>query len=87
MTIILPFDLAIDEMRVLQEYRRIGTRTLTREDIAAIRHPGTGVTGAVDRLIAKGYLSTDESGLTLTGRADEFLAIDVKPAAPNGPGR
>ena len=83
MAIILPFDLGIDEMRVLQEYRRIGVRTLSREDIAAIRHPGSGGASALDRLVAKGYLVPEESGMTLTPRADAFLAIDVKPAAPN----
>ena len=76
MAIILPFPLSAAEMRVLQEYRRVGTDTLPVEVIKAIKHPIGGGEAPALSLVAKGYLTSD---FALTGKAKEFLAIDFKP--------
>jgi hypothetical protein len=76
MTIVLPFPLTAQEMRVLQEYRRLGTDNLPIEVIKAIKHPVGGGDAPALSLVAKGYLT---SGFALTEKAKEFLAIDFKP--------
>jgi hypothetical protein len=76
MTIVLPFPLTAQEMRVLQEYRRLGTDNLPIEVIKAIKHPVGGGDAPALSLVAKGYLT---SGFVLTEKAKEFLAIDFKP--------
>ena len=79
MAIVLPFPLTIQEMRVLQEFRRIGTDTLTADQIKAIKHPAGGGEDPAKALVAKGFLAGDGSGYSLTEKAKEFLAIDPKP--------
>ncbi len=80
MAIVLPFPLSIQEMRVLQEYRRAAAETLTSDAIKAIKHPAGGGEAPAQSLVSKGFLTTDGSaGYTLTEKAKEFLAIDAKP--------
>ncbi len=82
MAIVLPFPLTIQEMRVLQEFRRIGTETMSLAAIKAIKHPvGLSPDAAVAALTSKGYLVADETGqsMALTEPAREFLAIDARP--------
>ena len=79
MAIVLPFSLSIQEMRVLQEYRRIGTETLASDTIKSIKHPVGGGEAPAESLAAKGFLSRDGSSYSLTEKAKEFLAIDAKP--------
>jgi len=76
MAIILPFPLTAQEMRVLQEYRRIGTDSLPIDTIKSIKHPIGGGDSPALSLVAKGYLTSD---FALTEKAKEFLAIDFKP--------
>jgi hypothetical protein len=79
MAIILPYPLSAAEMRVLQEYRRVGTDTLPVEPIKAIKHPIGGGDAPALTLVAKGYLAADGSNFALTEKAKKFLAIDYKP--------
>jgi len=80
MAIVLPFPLTIQEMRVLQEYRRVVCETLTTEAIKSLKHPSGGGEAPAQSLVSKGFLTTDGSGAyTLTEKAKEFLAIDAKP--------
>ena len=81
MAIILPLNLTSQEIRVLQEYRRLNAETLPLATITALKHPaGGGETPAVG-LVGKGFLETDASreNFTLTQKAKDFLAIDAKP--------
>ena len=83
MAIILPYDMSVEEMRVLQEFRRINAQTLTAEHVATIRHPTSGPGEAHgEALVRRGYLTRSDEGYTLTPRGQEFLAIDAKPAEP-----
>ena len=77
MAIILPFTLSIQEMRVLQEFRRLGTETMTADAIKAIKHPVGGGQAPAQSLVTKGYLRAGESGYSLTDAAKEFLARKV----------
>ena len=80
MAIVLPFPLTVQEMRVLQEFRRVGGDTMTADAIKAIKHPTGGGEAPAQSLAAKGFLTSDGSGgYTLTEKAKEFLAIDAKP--------
>lgn len=80
MPIVLPFPLTVQEMRVLQEFRRVGTETLAPDAVKAIKHPSGGGEVPAQSLVSKGFLSSDGSGgYTLTEKAKEFLAIDAKP--------
>ena len=83
MTIVLPFPLTAQEMRVLQEYRRAGTDTLPIDAIKSIKHPIGGGDAPALSLVAKGYLTSD---FALTEKAKEFLAIDYKPEVESGGG-
>jgi hypothetical protein len=82
--IILPLDLTVAEIRVLQEFRRIGVETLQRSDIEAVRHPVVPEKPA-EGLLRKGYLTAADDTFTLTDKARAFLAIDAKPAVPGAP--
>ena len=79
MAIVLPFSLSIQEMRVLQEFRRFAADALPIDTIKAIRHPVGGGDAPALSLVAKGYLAADGSTFSLTGKAKEFLAIEAKP--------
>jgi hypothetical protein len=81
MAIIMSHPMTSQEMRVLQEFRRLGVETLSVAAIKALKHPvGGGETPAIS-LTSKGYLTPDPGAgsYTLTGKAKDFLALDVKP--------
>ncbi len=79
MAIVLPFPLSIQEMRVLQEFRRIKADTMTADAVKAIKHPVGGGDAPAQSLMAKGFLTSNDGGFTLTEKSKEFLAIDAKP--------
>jgi hypothetical protein len=89
--IILPLGLTSEEIRVLQEFRRLNAESLTAETIKALKHP-SGVTGDAPAvsLADKGWLTIDgpRENYALTEKSREFLAIEAKPMfeeAPSGP--
>ena len=69
------------EIRVLQEYRRLTTETMPLSAIKAIRHPTGGGEAPALSLVAKGFLLSDETreNFRLTETAREFLSYDPKP--------
>lgn len=69
------------EIRVLQEFRRVAAETLSTDAIKAIKHPTGGGEEPAISLISKGYLTADDgrTSFTLTEKAKEFLAFDPKP--------
>jgi hypothetical protein len=69
------------EIRVLQEFRRIASDTMSATAIKAIKHPTGGGDAPAFSLVAKGYLTVDDGreSFTLTQKAKEFLAYDPKP--------
>jgi hypothetical protein len=81
MAIIMSHPMSAQEMRVLQEYRRVKTESLSIDAIRAIKHPAGGGEAPAASLVQKGYLTTngDAAQFTLTQKAKDFLAIDVKP--------
>ena len=82
MVIVLPFPLTVQEMRVLQEYRRIACDTLTAEAIKAIKHPTGGGEAPAHRWWPRAFSRrTAPAATTLTEKAKEFLAIDAKPCS------
>ena len=50
------------EMRVLQEFRRVAKETLPLASIDAIKHPAGGGKAPALSLVAKGYLAADATG-------------------------
>lgn len=81
MAIIMSQPLTTTEMRVLQEYRRISAQTMPIDAIKAIKHPAGGGEAPAASLAEKGYLDADATAqnFTLTRKAKDFLAIEVKP--------
>jgi len=77
-----------EEIRVLQEFRRISAETLDLGAIKAIKHPAGGGEAPAISLIGKGYLTADDArqSFTLTPKAKEFLAYDPKPEFEDGGG-
>jgi hypothetical protein len=80
MSINLPLGLTSEEIRVLQEFRRLNAGSLPLETIKAIKHPA----GAVGErpaasLVAKGFLTGEGDGFVLTPKAKDFLAIEAVP--------
>jgi len=73
--------LAPQEIRVLQEFRRVEAKSMTLEEIRKIKHPAKGGEAPAYSLVEKGYLTVDESGqkFALTALATEFLAYDPVP--------
>ncbi len=86
MAIIMSHPMSPQEIRVLQEYRRINVELLSLDQIKAIKHPAGGGEAPAASLVQKGYLSTNGTAgnFTLTQKAKDFLAIDVKPEAESG---
>jgi hypothetical protein len=74
------------EIRVLQEFRRMTTDTLALTAIKTIKHPVGGGEAPVLSLVQKGYLTADEGrqNFILTLKAKEFLAYDPKPEFEEG---
>ncbi|HVR42224.1 MAG TPA: hypothetical protein VMS56_02165 [Thermoanaerobaculia bacterium] len=80
MAVKLPDGLRGDQIRILQEFRRLGARELAREQIDAIRHPTGGGADALNGLLEKGYLRpSGEGGFALEPKSDEILGIDHVP--------
>ena len=69
------------EIRVLQEFRRLAVETMGVATIKAIKHPAGGGESPAFSLIDKGFLTADPAreNFTLTPKAKEFLAYDPKP--------
>jgi hypothetical protein len=69
------------EIRVLQEFRRVASETMSLAAITAIKHPAGGGEGPALSLVDKGFLTADAAreNFTLTPKAKEFLAYDPKP--------
>lgn len=67
------------EIRVLQEFRRIQSEKMPLAAIKAIKHPAGGGDAPAHALVAKGYLSSANDEFALTEKAREFLAYDPKP--------
>jgi hypothetical protein len=80
--------LTAQEIRVLQEFRRVNLDTLTIAAIKAIRHPAGGGEAPALSLVDRGYLTTDAAreNFTLTGKAKEFLSYDPKPEVESSGG-
>lgn len=73
--------MTFQEIRVLQEFRRVAATEMPLAAIKAIRHPAGGGEAPAFSLMAKGFLTADEARdkFALTDKAKEFLAIDAKP--------
>jgi hypothetical protein len=69
------------EIRVLQEFRRLPVETLGIAAIKAIKHPAGGGEAPALSLVDKGFLTTDAAreNFTLTQKAKDFLSYDPKP--------
>ena len=70
-----------EEIRVLQEFRRVASDTMALAAIKAIKHPTGGGDAPAFALVAKGYLTVDDGreNFALTQKAKDFLAYDPKP--------
>ena len=80
MAIVLPFPLTVQEMRVLQEFRRVAADSFSSDAIKAIKHPAGGGEAPALSLVSKGFLVSDGSGgYSLTEKAKDFLAIEAAP--------
>jgi hypothetical protein len=81
MAIIMSHPMTPQEMRVLQEFRRIGAETMFIAAITAIKHPVGGGEAPALSLVDKGYLTADPAreNFSLTQKGKDFLALDVKP--------
>ena len=87
--IILPHGLTSEEIRVLQEFRRLNADSLPVERIKSLKHPaGPGGEAPAVSLADKGWLEIDgpRENYTVTQRAKDFLAIDPKPMHEEAPG-
>ena len=69
------------EIRVLQEFRRLTVESLPLTAIKAIKHPAGGGEAPALSLVQKGFLAADDTRqtFTLTSKAKDFLAFDPKP--------
>lgn len=86
MAIILPNGLTTQEIRVLQEFRRLNADSMTLEQIKAIKHPSGGGEAPAVSLVDKGWLETNGNRETFatTQKAKDFLALDPKPLVEEG---
>ena len=69
------------EIRVLQEFRRLAAESMAVAAIKTIKHPTGGGEAPALSLVQKGFLTTDDGRqtFTLTQKAKDFLAYDPKP--------
>jgi hypothetical protein len=69
------------EIRVLQEFRRLAVESLGIAAIKAIKHPAGGGEAPALSLVDKGFLTTDAAreNFALTEKAKDFLSYDPKP--------
>jgi len=74
------------EIRVLQEFRRLSAETMGVATITAIKHPIGGGDVPAFSLVDKGFLTVDagRENFTLTPKAKDFLAYDPKPEFEEG---
>jgi hypothetical protein len=70
-----------EEIRVLQEFRRLTAETLSLEAIKTIKHPAGGGEAPAFSLVTKGFLTADAArqAFALTAKGKEFLAHEPKP--------
>lgn len=82
----LPDGLKADQIRILQEFRRLAKRELTGTELDGVRHPGGGGgEPALLSLVEKGYLTHEAEGrFALTPKSDEILAVDYTPYSERG---
>jgi len=75
-----------EEIRVLQEFRRVTAESMPVATIKAIKHPTGGGEAPAFSLVEKGFLTTDgtRETFTLTPKGKEFLAYDPKPEFEEG---
>lgn len=75
-----------EEIRVLQEFRRLTTESLSLEAIKTIKHPAGGGEAPALSLVTKGFLTADAARqtFTLTLKAKELLAYEPKPEFEEG---
>jgi hypothetical protein len=77
--------MSAEEIRVLQEFRRVSAESMPLAAINAIKHPANGGEAPALSLVAKGFLSADGAqNFTLTPKGKEFLAYDPKPEFEEG---
>ena len=76
------------EIRVLQEFRRVAAETMGVAAIKAVKHPTGGGEAPAFSLVDKGFLTVDAAreNFTLTPKAKDFLAYDPKPEFEDGAG-
>jgi len=88
MAIIMSHPMTAQEIRLLQEYRRVKAETLSIDAIRAIKHPAGSAEAPAAALVQKGYLtaSADATQFTLTQKGKDFLALDVKPEVEGAAG-
>ena len=74
------------EIRVLQEFRRVASETMNAATIKAVKHPSGGGEAPAFSLVEKGFLTVDAAreNFTLTTKAKDFLAYDPKPEFEEG---
>lgn len=85
MAVHLPDTLKSDEIRILQEFRRLARREMTADQIRALKHPVGGGDPAIRGLHEKGYLTPGEGeSWTLTPKSDELLALEHLPYSERG---
>lgn len=82
----LTIGLTAQEIRVLQEFRRVTADTLSVATIKTIKHPTGGGEAPAFSLVDKGFLTADAAreSFTLTPKAKDFLAYDPKPEFEEG---
>ena len=78
--IILPNDLTSQEIRVLQEFRRLNLETMTPDQVSAIKHPAGGGEQPAVGLVGKGWLTADSGGYTLTEAGPAAETSDAEAA-------
>jgi len=77
---VLTLGLTTQEIRVLQEFRRLGKDALTSAEIGAIKHPFPAEEGPERSLLSKGYLTAGETdSFALTPLADPLLSYNPVP--------
>lgn len=77
---VLTLGLTTQEIRVLQEFRRLGKTSMTLAEIAAIKHPAGGGEVPARSLATKTYLTEQQDGsFVLTDLATPVLSYDPAP--------
>jgi hypothetical protein len=80
MAVKLPEGLTADQLRILQEFRRKNSQTLTMDEIAAIRHPVGGGPDALESLIARGYARRGDDGrIEIAPKGEALTGVDHLP--------